>query len=333
MVTVRERRDRAIIRPIKRAVEDRLLDLPGVVAVDIGDKLVASQLVGQQAIVVSVERKFSEEHLTRGTRVPTDVLGVPTDVVEEQVELHRDERHVAVHAGNRCAGSTTVFGGGGVAPARAFTAAPTEAGAGTRCVGTLGALVVGTDRSPVPMGLTTFDVACMDDAWSVGDRMIDPSTGAAYADLARAALSSRVDAAAVAIDNEIQHGCAVAGIGPVVGQCAASAGETVRKTGYGTSFTSGIVTSTDATIRVDHGQALGVRVLREQIRVSAATTHERFAGPGDSGAALVNVDGRVVGLHVAGTHDGAAGFACPIADVLTELDVELRVASQQMELR
>ena len=37
------------------------------------------------------------------------------------------------------------------------------------------------------MGLTTFDVACLDDAWSVGDQMTDPEAGRVCAGLARAA--------------------------------------------------------------------------------------------------------------------------------------------------
>lgn len=57
MTTTSELRDKAIIRPVKRAVEDDLLDLPGVLAVDIGEKRVAGRRTGHQAIVVSVGRK------------------------------------------------------------------------------------------------------------------------------------------------------------------------------------------------------------------------------------------------------------------------------------
>src|SRR5690606_33701785 len=110
------------------------------------------------------------------------------------------------------------------------------------------------------------------------------------------------------------------------GQCAAYPGETVRKRGYGTALTTGVVVSTDTTLRLDHGDALGVRVLREQVRVAATPPDVRFAGEGDAGATLVNSDGRIVGLHVGGSSDGGAGFACPIGDVLAELDVELQVA-------
>ncbi|GAA2329466.1 hypothetical protein GCM10009854_00260 [Saccharopolyspora halophila] len=38
---------------------------------------------------------------------------------------------------------------------------------------------------------------------------------------------------------------------------------------------------------------------------------------------MLDDSGRVVGLHVAGSADGAVGYATPISDVLAELDVHL----------
>ncbi|MFD0491557.1 hypothetical protein ACFQ0O_35990 [Saccharopolyspora spinosporotrichia] len=104
----------------------------------------------------------------------------------------------------------------------------------------------------------------------------------------------------------------------------------MRKSGYATGLTSGIVTSIDTTLRVDHGDALGVRILREQMRIT--TTAARFAGAGDAGAALIDSTGYVVGLHIAGSGDGETGFASPIADVLAELDVELYTESERLEV-
>ena len=335
MPSTRELRDRAIIRPVKQAVEDQLLDLPGVVAVDIGEKRIGGRGTGEQVIVVSVPRKIPPERLRPGVRVPPEVLGVRTDVIEEHPQLHHE------HCGleeppalleRRCGGARVVAGGAGIAPCRPVLLAPPDVlSAGEyRRIGTLGALVVGHGHSPVVMGLTTFDVACMDDAWTVGDRMIDPEAGHVYADLARAALSGRVDAAAVTIGGGLEYSCSLADIGPVTGQDCAYPGETVRKKGYGTGVTRGTVISVDATLRLDHGAALGVRILREQIRVVVTPPTARFAGRGDAGAALIYAEGRVVGLHLGGSRDGTVGFACPIASVLTELDVDLRVEPQRL---
>ncbi|MBA8827182.1 hypothetical protein FHX42_004566 [Saccharopolyspora lacisalsi] len=326
MLSIRELRDQAVIRPIKRAVEDHLLDLPGVVAVDIGERTVEGGRTGEQVIVVSVIDKKTADQLDSGMLIPPSVLGVPTDVVEEQpVVFHEHHWVESSEVPVRC-GDGIVSGGGGLAPRRPALAGPSRDAGEFRRVGTLGALVLGDAPTTVTMGLTTFDVACMDDAWSVGDQMIDPTVGHVYADLARAALSGRVNAAAVAIDHGLDHSCVIPGIGAVTGQCAAYPGETVRKSGYGTGVTTGTVVSTDSTLRVDHGEALGVRILREQVRVRGVEWGAPFAGCGDAGAVLVNVEGRVVGLHFATTVDGTSAFACPIADVLAELDVGLCTA-------
>lgn len=330
MLSIRELRDRAVIRPVKRAVEDQLLDLPGVTAVDIGERCVAGRRTGEQVIVVSVERKKPVEEILRCHQVPADVLGIPVDVIEEEPVLHHAHctaQEPLMVSGAREAIRRPVRGGSPITPWRPVrVAGPDLPGAGDyRRIGTLGALVMGRAPGLVVMGLTTFDVACLDDAWAVGDRMVDPISGRAYADLSRAALSGRVDAAAVTINDGFDHSPAIAGIGPITGQCAAYPGELIRKSGYGTALTTGVVVSTDTTLRVDHGDALGVRVLREQVRVNVAPPDARFAGDGDAGATLINSDGRVVGLHIGGNRDGTVGFACPIGDVLAELDVELCV--------
>ncbi|WP_190820507.1 chymotrypsin family serine protease [Saccharopolyspora pogona] len=335
MLSIRELRDRAVIRPIKRAVEDQLLDLPGVTAVDIGVQHRAGEPTGQQVIVVSVIRKIPREQLGAGTCVPSDIFGIPTDVIEEQPVLQhihcaRDKPLASCQPRSERAG--VVRGGSGIVPCRAVHLSPPAVpNAGEyRRIGTLGAIVTGTSPTVVPMGLTTFDVGCLDDAWAVGDRMVDPEGGRMHTELARAALSGRVDAAAVAIAPGSETSCVVDGIGPVTGHATAYPGERVRKNGFGTGVTVGIITSVDATVRLDHGEALGVRVLREQIRITAADL--RFCGPGDAGAAVIDPGGRIIGLHVAGSRGGAFGFASPIADVLAELDVELCTEYQRIRV-
>lgn len=333
MRSIRELRDRAVIRPIKQAVEDQLLDLPGVTAVDIGDRRTAGRRTGEQVIVVSVRRKRPADQLDPDARVPCDVLGIPVDVIEEEPELHHlDCCARELPPAGRAVRSGVLAGGAGIAPSRSVWATPplVPVAAEYRRIGTLGAVVTGSAPAAITMGLTTFDVACADDAWSVGDRMVDPDTGAACADLSRAALSGRVDAAAVSLVPGVAHVRAVSGIGPVTGQSTAYPGEVVRKFGYGSAFSEGVVLSTDTTLRLDHGTTLGVRVLREQLRVRSLSALGRFADRGDAGAVLLNADNRVVGLHLAGNRDGRMGFASPIADVLTELDVDLAAESRRV---
>jgi hypothetical protein len=335
MLSIRELRDRAVIRPIKRAVEDQLLDLPGVTAVDIGAKLRSGERTGQQVIVVSVVRKKPREQLVPGTCIPGDVFGIPTDVIEEQPllqHIHCARNEPLAPRQRRSERAGLVRGGSGIAPCRAvYLTPPTVPTAGQyRRIGTLGALVTANAPTAVPMGLTTFDVGCLDDAWAVGDRMVDPEGGRVQTELSRAVLSGRVDAAAVAIAPGLETSCLVDGIGPVTGSATAYPGERVSKSGFGTGVTPGVVTSVDATVRIDHGEALGVRVLREQIRITASEL--RFCGPGDAGAVVLDPSGRIIGLHVAGSRGGAVGFASPIHDVLAELDVDLCTESQRIRV-
>ncbi|MER5388570.1 hypothetical protein [Saccharopolyspora sp. NPDC002686] len=314
-------------------MEDQLLDLPGVTAVDIGAKRRAGRSTGEQVIVVSVARKRPREQLKPDACVPLDVFGIPTDVVEEQPVLqhiHCAEDEPLTPRPRRAERPGVISGGSGIAPCRAVHLAPPEVtSAGPhRRIGTLGALVTGVAPMAVAMGLTTFDVGCLDDGWSVGDRMADPEGGRVHAELARAALSGRVDAAAVALAPGSATTCVVEGIGPITGPATAYPGERVSKNGFGTGVTVGVVTSVDATIRLDHGDALGVRVLREQVRIVGSPS--RFCGAGDAGSAVLGPGGRVIGLHVAGSCDGTVGFASPIADVLAELDVELCTEPQRI---
>ncbi len=304
---------------IKRLVEDDFLERPGVVGVDIGEKVVGGVRTGVPAIVVYVQRKRTSAQFT----IPPDVLGVPTDVVEDTFFPHHTlawpegvsgaERH------------ELLLGGIGVGPGRAVRLVPPDVPEvdDYLVAGTLGALVTPRGRRRT-MGLTSFHIACVDDAWAVGDPMVHPSRvdgGHPYRDrigmLARAALSGTVDAAAILLTTS-RVLAAVVGVGPVAGNGKARVGQRVRKRGRTTALTEGYVASTEAAITLDFGAGLGVRTLRDQIRVEGP-----FADHGDSGAVLLDDDNRVVGLYCGGSPK--RGFANPIANVLDQLDVDLIV--------
>ncbi|MFJ6670884.1 hypothetical protein ACIQMJ_07225 [Actinosynnema sp. NPDC091369] len=310
--------DRAAVRPIKKLVEDDFLSRPGVVGVDLGEKTVGGRVTGELAIVVFVRRKGPAAQFA----IPPDVLGVPTDVVEDTFWPHHTiaspegvsgaERH------------ESLVGGIGIGPSRAVRLVPPDVAEVDDYVvaGTLGALVRPRCRHVV-MALTAFHVACVDDAWAVGDPMVHPSRvdgGHPVHDrvgaLARAALSGQVDAAAIVLTTPRARP-EVVGLGPVTGQARARVGDRVRKRGRTTAVTEGVVASTDAAITLDFGVGLGVRTLHDQIRIETP----RFADHGDSGAVLLDDANRVVGLYCGGSPD--RGFANPIGPVLDQLDVEL----------
>jgi hypothetical protein len=321
---------RAGIRPVKRRAEIDLLSRRGVVGVDIGEKVTAGRRTGQVGIVVSVRHKVPAARLRPEDLVPAEIDGVATDVVADDVVLHRallavDAEFPPPRGGER---HHDVVGGISVGPWRTVVLAPPDAPrAGEYAiVGTLGALAV--DRDGNVMGLTTFHAACVDDAWSIGDVMVHPSRvdgGSCLEDvvgaLCRAALSGSVDAAAVVVPRPRSWRPSIVGIGAVTGSASAARGTVVRKRGRTTGLTTGRVASVDATVLLDYRDGLGVRVLRDQLRIESVGG--MMGDHGDSGSAVVDPDNRVVGLYVAGNTSGTVVFASPIGKVLEELDVDL----------
>ncbi len=124
---------------------------------------------------------------------------------------------------------------------------------------------------------------------------------------------NRVDAALARpvspdiVSNEILY------IGTPTGVGEATLGTKVQKSGRTTGHTQGTVTQIDATLRIDYNGR------------SALFTGQLVAGPmsqpGDSGSAVLDMDGRVVGLLFAGSN--VATIFNPIDEVLSALNVEL----------
>ena len=320
---------RAGIRPVKRRVEVDLLSRRGVVGVDIGEKVTAGRRTGQIGIVVYVRQKSTR--LRPDDLIPAEIDGIATDVVADDVVLHRALLDADFPSARGAERHRDVIGGISMGPWRTVVLAPPDAprpGVYT-IVGTLGVLATDRTGNGQVMGLTTFHAACVDDAWSVGDEMVHPSrvdSGVSPDDmvgtLCRAALSGSVDAAAVLLTPRRLYRPSIVDIGAVTGTAVARRGTVVRKRGRTTGLTTGRITSVDATILMDYRDGLGVRVLRDQLRIEAVGGGV-MGDYGDSGAAVVDPDNRVVGLYLAGNTSGTVAFASPIGKVLDELDVDL----------
>ncbi|PRY43375.1 S1 family peptidase [Umezawaea tangerina] len=318
---------RAAIRPIKRRVEDELFARPGVIGVDIGEKVTGGRPTGRAAIVVYVEVKRHSQRYA----IPVQYGGVPTDVVQESFQPHRALAWSGgVHGAER---HSCLVGGIGFGPCRSVRLVPPDVAVpgDYPVVGTLGALVTPRAALPRLMALTSFHVACVDDAWCVGDPMAHPSVvdgGHPLEDrigtLARAALSGSVDGAVLLLTTHLDCRAEVVGLGPVRGHARAVVGSAVRKRGRTTGVTEAAVASTDASVVLDFGNDLGVRTLHNQVRLQAGPGG-RFGDHGDSGAVLLDDANRVVGLYCAGNPSGSIGFANPIEPVLEQLDVDLLV--------
>ena len=322
---------RAEIRPVKESVEDRLLSHSGVVGVDIGEKITGGEPTGELGIVVYVREKKKEEHLKSAELVPKAVDGVKTDVQELVVELQPVmQRRGAIVPADETA-DPTLRGGISMGPSRGIRLTlPGEEEGEYSFVGTLGAMV--QDRtSGATMALTNFHVACVDDGWKVGDRMVqpgipdggDPATQE-FGSLARAQLTENTDGAVITVDAESAWQPSVEGVGDVVGIVDAAVGVAVQKRGRTTGLTFGTIGSVDATLSLDYGEGLGVRTLRRQVRIDTdASLSPRFSAQGDSGSVVLDMDRHVVGLLFGGSTDGSTTFANRIEVALGELDAAL----------
>ncbi|MEZ0449014.1 peptidase S32, partial [Cellulomonas sp. ICMP 17802] len=313
------------IRTTKRTVEDALIARPGVVGVDIGEKRSGGSPTGRQAIVVHVERKRADDDLADSERIPSEIDGIPTDIVEHRVRLLAG----AAAAPQPSKRVRPLAGGISLGPATPVTV-PIDGQAQLRSVnGTLGVLVYERHTGRT-FGLTNWHVAAGDGLEDVASTWIQP----ALADggdprhdrigaLVRGALTDRIDAAVVALAPGAPWLPGIVGIGPVTGSGPAAEDAAVRKSGRTTGLTSGVVTSTDYTTSVDFGPGIGWKTLRDQIRIEPGEGVDAFSAEGDSGSAVVAEDGTVVGLLWAGEDDGSFSVASPIAVVLDTLGVDV----------
>ncbi len=327
---------RAAIRPVKESVEDQLLAQSGVVGVDIGEKVSGGEPTGELGIIVYVREKKSEDELDVEEVVPKVMDGVRTDVQELVVELQPAMQPHDVSIPVEEAASTTLYGGISMGPSRRLQLAPpvVEVAGEYGFVGTLGA-IVRDRRTGVPMALTNFHVACIDDGCRVGDRMVqpgipdggDPQTQE-FGSLTRARLTENTDGAVITLDPGREWQSSVQGIGDVAGVVAAMIGATAQKCGRTTGCTYGTVGSTDATLSLDYGDGIGVRTLRRQVRIDTdASQSPRFSEQGDSGSVIMDMQRRVLGLLFGGSTDGSTTFANPITVALDELDADLAVGN------
>jgi hypothetical protein len=329
---------RAAIRPVKEAVEAALLDKNNVVGVDIAEKEVGGKKTGELSIVVFVDSKKPLSKVAKKDQVPEEIEGVKTDVQEITVELQASSalRRVETDFSPFVDGAqyTTLEGGISMGPLRSVHLDPPDVPASGSYifVGTLGALV--RDRaSGATMALTNFHVACVNNTWTVGDRMVQQAlndggnAAGQFGSLTRATLSDAVDGAVVTLDAGRAWNASVHAVGDVAGTQAATVGMTVQKRGRTTEHTFGRIVSTDFTVTINYGSDVGSHTFHHQIRIEPDTARNpRFSDHGDSGSVILTDDRHVVGLLYGGTNDGSMTFANPIASVLDELSVDLLTA-------
>lgn len=187
-----------------------MLAKAGVVGVDLGEKMSKGKGkgAGEPSIVVFVEKKKPTDELKDSDLILPQVDGVKADVQELVIELQPARKLLCVGAQVDGTAYPTLTGGISMGPVRSvFLTPPDVATAGSYgFVGTLGAMV-GDRATGATMAMTNFHVACVNDGWAVGDRMVQPSrvdggstATQQFGSLTRAVLTENTDGAVVAVD-------------------------------------------------------------------------------------------------------------------------------------
>jgi hypothetical protein len=328
------------IRPVKNVEETKLLKLNGVTGVDIGYKISEGKKTDNVAIRVYVEKKKDIKDIPKNQLIPKEIKGIKTDVIERKFVLHPRLFRVADLELKADTGTYDPLKGGiSIGPCRSIYLNAADAachgapGPGWYTfVGTLGAIVKDKTTGN-EMLLSNFHVMCVDDGWSVGDTMAQPSRvdgGICPADvvgaLERSSLGGQVDCA-VASHTARGYECSIVDIGKVAGTATASVGMAVRKRGRTSGLTYGEVDTVDLTVSVPYCNGIGIVTLTNQIGIDVDPSKGStiFGTGGDSGSVVVNDDRKVVGLYFAGSEDGKFGVANPISAVLEALNVSMCV--------
>lgn len=299
-----------------RGSREDLFARPNVVATGVGYKVTEGRRTGELSIVCSVEHKVPRARLAEVDLVPRDVGGVPTDVVATG-------RLRALHD-----------------PRARWRPAPGGVSVGHRDVtaGTFGCLVRRGDETYI---LSNNHVLANGNAGVAGDPILQPApydggtdpddriaeladyvalhlreeeSGCGAAQGAARVLNAvarlfgsgaRLRAVSVETpDNLVDAALArplspelveatVAEIGEISGTEAGALGMAVRKSGRTTGYTEGEITQVDVTADVWYGER------------AARFTDQLMAGDmsrgGDSGSAVVDGQGRLVGLLFGGS--------------------------------
>lgn len=289
--------------PMQRRRE--LMDLPNVVGSGIGPRR-SGENKGQPSIVVFVEQKVPDEELDEGERVPDQLNGVPTDVVET--------------------GKFTPEASG---PARYERLRPMTGGSSVghpdkNASGSSSALF--EDSTGTHVLLTNRHVAAIQDQDSTGDNFLQPSVPHSDTNTAIGTVKelgawtpggeSTTDSALIDVSTAASNGdvsTRMLGAGDLAGFESGQIGDRHANNGLTTGLTSAELNAYDTLVSVDYGWTT--------ITYSEVLAYDSFTDDGDSGSLTFRVDpgtGDVygVGLHFAGSDTSA--IAIPLSAIENE---------------
>lgn len=348
VAAIRERLDHGPGNSLRR--------LPGVVHVSVGLKERGGLvLVDQMCIRVYVVHKRSPSELQAAELIPSEIDGIPTDVnVVGDFEFQSDNaRYRPIMGGIQVSNRIIALN---------------EDGTRTQISrGTLGCLAIDkTDNAPVVLG--NWHVLYANGARD-GERLYQPAPARLPAvdpidlpvrptddtdkigRLRRSAVSAKVDAAIASVDvSSCCHCCGirytnevrgirdtVANRPPretIVGDMRAVSGMTVFKSGQATLRSEGVIVD-DNYPSFSISRNGTTYSFTGQIAVQAVDHSQPFSSHGDSGAILVSLENKIVGLVFAGGRNVSIGgvdqpfisLANHIGDVFAALDIRIQYSA------
>lgn len=316
-------------------------------AVGVGRKIVAGGETEELSVRLYVVQKLPKSLLSPRDRLPEEIDGVATDVVESDpgfllASRKKTKKKKKSSASSRAADSAAASS---CSAERRQRQRPVVGGisSGHRDItaGTLGCFCRSTrsgDDSSAVYALSNNHVYANVNAALIGDPLYQPAPadGAVFQDhfanLHRyvgialgGTAPNRVDAAIAILLGSVDHIPEICSIGTVTNAIDPAEGMLVRKHGRTTGYTEGRIDDIeyDALVGMDHDDPDVVALFEDQLRI-VSTTSDPFGLGGDSGSAVVHrTEPSVVGLYFAGPPSGMYGVANKIQHVLTELEIEV----------
>jgi hypothetical protein len=309
---------------LRERVAERLLEIEGVHAVGVGGKETDGKPTGEIAIRIFVEKKRPLSEISPEERIPAEIEGVRTDVVEQPVPtIKQGLPGIDPTKENADTGEYRPLKGG--------VQITRKGGPGD---GTLGCLCRVTGDPKKIIALTCHHVVydkCSDipDGEEVGQPTSKDSCSKCCSDIFGKVLDTRCDAdvdiALIQVEGETKWLAEVQEIGFVAGTHDVTAAEAaphtyqVKKRGRSSKLSGGHITDIDVGGTINkHGTLY--RTYTGAIRIEAnsdpanpgATTG--FSLEGDSGSAVLNDANEVVGILFGG--GVSIDFATPIKSVI-----------------
>lgn len=316
-----------------------LLRLPNVTSVGIGGRVRAGQRIPELVLKVYVDVKVPADQLAPSERIPSEIEGLPTDVVQMPT------------VGTTAAAAPAPPGRPAIPFAKRDTEKPRPLLGGSQMqgeladtdyMGTLGCIMVSTTNAAKAYALTNWHVM-------QGHNHRDPTIGDTKAGqptnndsstkccsdiigtLAAGARNNTTDAALIELKPGTEWKAEVLEIGPLTDEHPVESGEAgthpaVRKRGALSKLSGGVIESVNTTpVTVDGFTYQNVMIITPNANTAVDATDPYFFGQhGDSGAVVVNNANQVVGVFFAlpnpppgGPYPGGAvaGWALPIADI------------------